>query len=133
MKSKKLNDCLNRFHVAMPKPRDQKERRIPEAVLEAKTKKAEQPTEKQIKLEKDLEDENGWWTRAQTKQISPIKKVQWNSVGALIKKFRSGALHSQSCYVIIEEVSKRCVVHHCMVDNIVDENDIVELSYLNCD
>ncbi|KAI3467477.1 hypothetical protein Pfo_024140 [Paulownia fortunei] len=26
MESKKLNDCLNRFHVAMPKPRDQKER-----------------------------------------------------------------------------------------------------------
>ncbi|CAA2958210.1 nucleolar GTP-binding 1-like [Olea europaea subsp. europaea] len=43
MKSKKLNDCLNRFHVAMPKPRDQKERPpcIPEAVLEAKAKKAE--------------------------------------------------------------------------------------------
>ncbi|CAH9118781.1 unnamed protein product [Cuscuta epithymum] len=36
MKSKKLNDCLNRFHVAMPKPRDQKERPvcIPQAVLE---------------------------------------------------------------------------------------------------
>jgi nucleolar GTP-binding protein len=25
MKSKKINDCLNRFHVAIPKPRDQKE------------------------------------------------------------------------------------------------------------
>ncbi|CAI9761763.1 unnamed protein product [Fraxinus pennsylvanica] len=61
MKSKKLNDCLNRFHVAMPKPRDQKERAtcIPEAVLEAKAKKAEQAAEKQKKLEKDLENENG--------------------------------------------------------------------------
>ncbi|KAE9453636.1 hypothetical protein C3L33_14465, partial [Rhododendron williamsianum] len=41
MKSKKINDCLNRFHVAMPKPRDQKERPpcIPQAVLEAKAKK----------------------------------------------------------------------------------------------
>ncbi|PRQ32936.1 putative nucleolar GTP-binding protein [Rosa chinensis] len=37
MKSKKINDCLNRFHVAMSKPRDQKERPpcIPQAVLEA--------------------------------------------------------------------------------------------------
>ncbi|KAL2475389.1 Nucleolar GTP-binding protein 1 [Abeliophyllum distichum] len=61
MKSKKLNDYLNRFHVAMPKPHDQKERPpcIPEAVLEAKAKKTEQAAEKQIKLEKDLEYENG--------------------------------------------------------------------------
>lgn len=59
MKSKKINDCLNRFHVAMPKPRDQKERPpcIPEAVLEARAKQA---AEKQIrKTEKDLEEENG--------------------------------------------------------------------------
>ncbi|XAR51247.1 hypothetical protein NMG60_11005817 [Bertholletia excelsa] len=57
MKSKKLNDCLNRFHVAIPKPRDQKERPpcIPQAVLEAKAKKE---VEKR-KLEKDLENENG--------------------------------------------------------------------------
>ncbi|KAL2521539.1 nucleolar GTP-binding protein 1 [Forsythia ovata] len=57
MKSKKLNNYLNRFRVAMPKPRDQKERPpcIPEAVLEAKAKKVEQAAEKQIKLEKDLE------------------------------------------------------------------------------
>ncbi|XAR67268.1 hypothetical protein NMG60_11001958 [Bertholletia excelsa] len=57
MKSKKLNECLNRFHVAMPKPRDQKERPpcIPQAVLEAKAKKE---VEKR-KLEKDLENENG--------------------------------------------------------------------------
>ncbi|KAL2558413.1 Eukaryotic translation initiation factor isoform 4G-1 [Forsythia ovata] len=34
-------------------------RYIPEAVLEAKTKKAEQAAEKQIKLENDLGDENG--------------------------------------------------------------------------
>ncbi|GLT72742.1 hypothetical protein SLA2020_446480 [Shorea laevis] len=40
MKSKKINDCLNRFHVAIPKLRDQKERPpcIPQAVLEAKAK-----------------------------------------------------------------------------------------------
>ncbi|KAL3511247.1 hypothetical protein ACH5RR_030648 [Cinchona calisaya] len=62
MKSKKLNDCLNRFHVAIPKPRDQKERPpcIPQVVLEAKAKKAEQAAEKEKrKLERDLEDENG--------------------------------------------------------------------------
>lgn len=62
MKSKKLNDCLNRFHVAMPKPRDQKERPpcIPQAVLEAKAKKAEADAEKEKrKLERDLENENG--------------------------------------------------------------------------
>ncbi|CAN4103294.1 unnamed protein product [Withania somnifera] len=62
MKSKKLNDCLNRFHVAMPKPRDRKERPpcIPEAVLEARAKQAEADAEKQKrKLERDLENENG--------------------------------------------------------------------------
>ncbi|XP_059312069.1 nucleolar GTP-binding protein 1-like [Lycium ferocissimum] len=62
MKSKKLNDCLNRFHVAMPKPRDQKERPacIPQSVLEARAKKAEADVEKQKrKLERDLENENG--------------------------------------------------------------------------
>ncbi|CAH9090926.1 unnamed protein product [Cuscuta europaea] len=62
MKSKKLNDCLNRFHVAMPKPRDQKERPlcIPQAVLEARAKKAEEAAEKEKKkLERDLENENG--------------------------------------------------------------------------
>ncbi|GKV02461.1 hypothetical protein SLEP1_g14896 [Rubroshorea leprosula] len=42
MKSKRINDCLNRFHVAIPKPREQKERPtcIPQAVLEAKAKQA---------------------------------------------------------------------------------------------
>ncbi|XP_031115897.1 nucleolar GTP-binding protein 1-like [Ipomoea triloba] len=62
MKSKKLNDCLNRFHVAMPKPRDQKERPpcIPQAVLEAKAREAEADAEKEKrKLERDLENENG--------------------------------------------------------------------------
>ncbi|GAB4857161.1 hypothetical protein Ancab_015074 [Ancistrocladus abbreviatus] len=62
MKSKKMNDCLNRFHVAVPKPRDQKERPpcIPQAVLEAKAKQAAVKTEKESrKTEKDLEDENG--------------------------------------------------------------------------
>ncbi|KAL6986952.1 hypothetical protein U1Q18_012712 [Sarracenia purpurea var. burkii] len=60
MKSKKINDCLNRFHVAMPKPRDQKERPpcIPQAVLEAKARK-EVEKENNRKLERDLENDNG--------------------------------------------------------------------------
>ncbi|XP_057448954.1 nucleolar GTP-binding protein 1-like [Lotus japonicus] len=59
MKSKKINDCLNRFHVAIPKPRDQKERPpcIPAAVLEAKAKQAAEKEKR--KTEKDLEEENG--------------------------------------------------------------------------
>ncbi|KAF7805401.1 nucleolar GTP-binding protein 1-like [Senna tora] len=59
MKSKKINDCLNRFHVAMPKPRDQKERPpcIPPAVLEAKARQAAEKEKR--KTEKDLENENG--------------------------------------------------------------------------
>ncbi|KAL3824218.1 hypothetical protein ACJIZ3_020247 [Penstemon smallii] len=59
MKSKKLNDCLNRFHVAMPKPRDQKERPpcIPQAVLEAKAKITVEKEKR--KLERDIENENG--------------------------------------------------------------------------
>lgn len=59
MKSKKINDCLNRFHVAMPKPRDQKERPpcIPQAVLEAKSKEAADKEKR--KLEREMENENG--------------------------------------------------------------------------
>ncbi|KAI9117964.1 hypothetical protein K1719_011106 [Acacia pycnantha] len=59
MKSKKINDCLNRFHVAVPKQRDQKERLpfIPQVVLEAKAKQAAEKEKR--KTEKDLEDENG--------------------------------------------------------------------------
>ncbi|MBA0735384.1 hypothetical protein Gogos_019238 [Gossypium gossypioides] len=59
MKSKKINDCLNRFHVALPKPRDQKERPacIPQAVLEAKAKQAAEKEKR--KTEKELEDEYG--------------------------------------------------------------------------
>lgn len=59
MKSTKINDFLNRFHVAMPKPRDQKERPscIPQAVLETKVKKEMEKENK--KLERDLEDETG--------------------------------------------------------------------------
>lgn len=59
MKSKKINDCLNRFHVAMPKPRDQVERPpcIPLGVLEAKAK--EQAEREKRKTERELEDENG--------------------------------------------------------------------------
>ncbi|RWR83209.1 GTP binding domain-containing protein [Cinnamomum micranthum f. kanehirae] len=58
MKSKKMSDCKNRFHVAIPKPRDGKERPpcIPQAVLEAKARKNE---EEKRKLEKDIENENG--------------------------------------------------------------------------
>ncbi|KAI3984533.1 hypothetical protein MKX01_040410 [Papaver californicum] len=48
MKSKKINDCLNRFLVAVPKPRDQKERAA--CIPQQKEKK---------KLERDLEEENG--------------------------------------------------------------------------
>ncbi|KAK9903159.1 hypothetical protein M0R45_001218 [Rubus argutus] len=59
MKSKKINDCLNRFHVAMPKPRDQKERPpcIPQAVLEAKAKQAAEKEKRTT--EKDMENDNG--------------------------------------------------------------------------
>ncbi|XVF04712.1 hypothetical protein REPUB_Repub05bG0108700 [Reevesia pubescens] len=59
MKSKKINDCLNRFHVAIPKPRDQKERPpcIPQAVLEDRAK--QEAEQEKRKTEKDLEDENG--------------------------------------------------------------------------
>nr|CAB3469869.1 unnamed protein product [Digitaria exilis] len=59
MKSKKMVDCLNRFHVALPKPRDNKERPvcIPPAVLEARANAAAAKEKK--KLEKDIEQENG--------------------------------------------------------------------------
>ncbi|CAM8972911.1 unnamed protein product [Rhodiola kirilowii] len=59
MKSKKIKDCLNRIHVAMPKPRDQKERPafIPQAVLDARAR--ESADHEKRKLEKDLEEENG--------------------------------------------------------------------------
>lgn len=59
MKSKKINDCLNRFHVAIPKPRDNKERPpcIPQAVLEARVKEDKEMENR--KLERDLENENG--------------------------------------------------------------------------
>ncbi|KAM1857428.1 hypothetical protein ACFX14_007538 [Malus domestica] len=59
MKSKKINECLNRFHVALPKPRDSKERPpcIPQAVLEAKSKQAAEKEKRTT--ERDLENENG--------------------------------------------------------------------------
>ncbi|RLN22846.1 nucleolar GTP-binding protein 1-like [Panicum miliaceum] len=58
MKSKKMVDCLNRFHVAVSKPRDNKERPvcIPPAVLEARANAA---AKEKKKLAKDLEQENG--------------------------------------------------------------------------
>ncbi|KAL9855968.1 putative nucleolar GTP-binding protein [Arabidopsis thaliana] len=51
MKSKKIGDHLNRFHVAMPKSRDDQERLpcIPQVAGEKEKRKTE----------KDLEDENG--------------------------------------------------------------------------
>ncbi|KAB2605898.1 nucleolar GTP-binding protein 1-like [Pyrus ussuriensis x Pyrus communis] len=59
MKSKKINECLNRFHVALPKQRDSKERPpcIPQAVLEAKSKQAAEKEKRST--ERDLENENG--------------------------------------------------------------------------
>ncbi|KAM1655202.1 hypothetical protein ACFX2K_007494 [Malus domestica] len=59
MKSKKINECLNRFHVALPNPRDSKERPpcIPQAVLEAKSKQAAEKEKRTT--ERDLENENG--------------------------------------------------------------------------
>lgn len=59
MNSKRMSNCLNRFHVAEPKPRDNKERPffIPQAVIEARAKKDVGKEKKQ--LEKDLEEENG--------------------------------------------------------------------------
>ncbi|PPR98787.1 hypothetical protein GOBAR_AA21886 [Gossypium barbadense] len=53
------NAACERFHVALPKPRDQKERPacIPQAVLETKAKQAAEKEKR--KTEKDLEDENG--------------------------------------------------------------------------
>ncbi|KAL1222769.1 Nucleolar GTP-binding protein 1 [Cardamine amara subsp. amara] len=54
MKSKKINDYMSWFHVAMPKPRDDQERLpcIPQVVKEGGKKEKR-------KTEKDLEDENG--------------------------------------------------------------------------
>ncbi|KAI5356268.1 PREDICTED: nucleolar GTP-binding [Prunus dulcis] len=59
MKSQKINDFVNRFHVAMPQPRDQKERPpcIPQSVPEAKAKQAGDKEKRNT--EKDLENENG--------------------------------------------------------------------------
>ncbi|KAK5776197.1 hypothetical protein PVK06_044156 [Gossypium arboreum] len=53
------NAACERFHVALPKPRDQKERPacISQAVLETKAKQAAEKEKR--KTEKDLEDENG--------------------------------------------------------------------------
>ncbi|EFJ25861.1 hypothetical protein SELMODRAFT_231970 [Selaginella moellendorffii] len=58
MKSKKLEDVRNRIHVAMPRPRDTRERPpvIPAGVLEAR---AAAPPRAPRRLEKDLENENG--------------------------------------------------------------------------
>ncbi|PPD88367.1 hypothetical protein GOBAR_DD14694 [Gossypium barbadense] len=61
MKAEAMKNCdwSRRFHVALPKPRDQKERPacIPQAVLEAKAKQAAEKEKR--KTEKELEDEYG--------------------------------------------------------------------------
>ena len=62
MKGKKINDILNRIHVAMPKKRDEVERPIviPDAVIAAIRNRADNE-EMQIarRLERHLEEENG--------------------------------------------------------------------------
>lgn len=60
MKSKKINDCLNRIHVAVPKVRDHIDRPpvIPQGVLDARAAESK-AAENKRKLEKDLENENG--------------------------------------------------------------------------
>ncbi|BFG31132.1 hypothetical protein CerSpe_174060 [Prunus speciosa] len=59
MKSKKINDGLNHFHVAMQKPSDNKERPpcIPQVVLEAKAKQAAKKEKRHT--EKNLENDDG--------------------------------------------------------------------------
>ncbi|CAG0887719.1 unnamed protein product [Cyprideis torosa] len=63
IKSKKVSGILNRLRVAMPKPRDDKERApfIPEAVFRKKAmmEQDEEQIQKVRKLEKDLERELG--------------------------------------------------------------------------
>lgn len=58
MRTKKVDGVLNRLHVAVPKPRDEKERPpcIPEAVL---LKKQQQEEKRKRKLERDIELEMG--------------------------------------------------------------------------
>ncbi|XP_023762644.1 nucleolar GTP-binding protein 1 [Lactuca sativa] len=56
MKSKKMKEYLNRFHVAMPKPLEERPVCISEAVVEAKAMEAEKVKRK---LERDNENENG--------------------------------------------------------------------------
>lgn len=57
MRTKKVDGVLNRLHVAVPKPRDEKERPvcIPEAVLAKKLQKEK----RKRKLERDIEMEMG--------------------------------------------------------------------------
>ncbi|XP_011177879.1 nucleolar GTP-binding protein 1 [Zeugodacus cucurbitae] len=60
MRTKKVDNILNRLHVAVPKPRDEKEREpcIPEQALARLEKNAEK-AERKRKLERDIEDEMG--------------------------------------------------------------------------
>lgn len=60
MRTKKVDNILNRLHVAMPTPRDEKERPpcIPPEALARLEKKAEK-AERKRKLEKEIEDEMG--------------------------------------------------------------------------
>jgi nucleolar GTP-binding protein len=59
LKGNKLNQVINRIHVAMPKPRDdiKREAFIPEAVLTRRRYDPEDPFRR--KLEKDIEAEEG--------------------------------------------------------------------------
>lgn len=60
MRTKKVDNILNRLHVAMPTPRDEKERApcIPEQALARLDKNAER-AERKRKLEKEIEEEMG--------------------------------------------------------------------------
>lgn len=55
MRTKKADSILNRVHVAMPAPRDQKERTpfIPESVLQAREKKTKKQNEGETETEED--------------------------------------------------------------------------------
>ncbi|XP_031551767.1 nucleolar GTP-binding protein 1-like [Actinia tenebrosa] len=62
MRSKKVNDVVNRLHVAMPTPRDNKERPpfIPQAVLDRKKAMEVEGTRKKklaVELEKEMADD----------------------------------------------------------------------------
>jgi nucleolar GTP-binding protein len=59
MRTKKVDNILNRLHVAMPEPRDNKDRPafIPESVLQKR--EIDEAIKEKRKLEKDIEEEMG--------------------------------------------------------------------------